>query len=61
MTVTSDNFEALLLASARQATAIARGEAAPARTTVRDCPERSDRPGVEGGRSPSAREQIEPG
>lgn len=39
-TVTSENFEALLLASAGQAAAIARGEAAPARTTTRERTER---------------------
>lgn len=40
VTVTSENFETLLLASARQAAAIMRGEAAPARTTTRDRTER---------------------
>lgn len=40
VTVTSENFEALLLASAGQAAAIARGEAAPARTTTRERTER---------------------
>lgn len=38
--VTSENFEALLLASAGQAAAIARGEAAPARATTRERTER---------------------
>lgn len=38
--VTSENFEALLLASAGQAAAIARGEATPARTATREHTER---------------------
>lgn len=36
VTVTRDTFEGLLLASAGQAAAIARGAAAPARTTTRE-------------------------
>lgn len=40
MTVTGENFEALLLASAEQAAAIARGEAAPARTVTLERTER---------------------
>ncbi|GJG86025.1 hypothetical protein tb265_12060 [Gemmatimonadetes bacterium T265] len=40
VTVTSENFEALLLASAGEAAAIARGAAAPARTTTRERTER---------------------
>lgn len=40
VTVTNENFETLLLASAGQAAAIARGEATPARTTTRERTER---------------------
>ncbi len=36
VTVTSENFEALLLASAGQAAALAQGAAAPARTITRE-------------------------